>query len=104
MNKVIKMSQQDQNNHAFSMIADIEGDYTDILQFSLPDEVGVLPVRNLVLFPGVVSPILIGRKPSLELVKRAEQGVDPIAVFTQKYPDVEDPQFDDLTLIAIKKN
>ena len=78
------------------MIADIEGDYTDILQFSLPDEVGVLPVRNLVLFPGVVSPILIGRKPSLELVKRAEQGVDPIAVFTQKHPDVEDPQFDDL--------
>ena len=61
-----------QNNKAFSMIADIEGDFRDLIDFETPNEVPILPVRNLVLFPGVVSPILIGRQSSMTLVKRAE--------------------------------
>ena len=52
----------DQNkNQAFQMIADIDGDFKDLLNVNLPQEVPILAVRNLVLFRGVVSPILIGR-------------------------------------------
>ena len=47
------------DNRAFSMIADVEGDYMDLSQVKLPKELPILAVRNLVLFPGVVAPILI---------------------------------------------
>ena len=47
-------------NQAFQMIADVEGDFHDIIKGKTPDNLPILPVRNLVLFPGVVSPILIG--------------------------------------------
>lgn len=40
-----------QKNAAFQMIADIEGDYNDLMQGDAPEIVPVLPVRNLVLFP-----------------------------------------------------
>ena len=68
----IEMSDS-QNNKAFSMIADIEGDFKDMLEVEMPHEIPILPVRNLVLFPGVISPILIGRDSSLKLVKQAEK-------------------------------
>ena len=55
------------------MIADIEGDFKELMEVETPDELPILPVRNLVLFPGVVTPILIGRESSLALVKRAEK-------------------------------
>ena len=63
-----------QNNKAFSMIADIEGDFKDLINgVPTPDELPILAVRNLVLFPGVVSPILIGRESSSTLIRRAEK-------------------------------
>jgi len=62
----------------------------------MPEEVPVLPVRNLVLFPGVVSPILIGRESSSTLVKRAEKKSLIIAIFCQRDPEVDDPKQEDL--------
>ena len=85
-----------QNDRAFSMIADIEGDFKDLIDFETPDEVPILPVRNLVLFPGVVSPILIGRDSSMTLVKRAESKKSIIGIVCQRDPEVEHPGFDDL--------
>ena len=60
-------------NSAFQMIADVEGDLEDILNVEVPDNVPILPVRNLVLFPGVVSPILIGRDSSKIVIQKAEK-------------------------------
>ena len=37
----------------------------------LPSEIGILPVRNTVLFPGVIIPITVGRQKSIRLVKKA---------------------------------
>ena len=85
-----------QNSKAFSMIADIDGDFGDLLQLNMPDTVPVLPVRNLVLFPGVVTPILIGRESSMSLVKRAEKQAIIIGIVCQREPDIDDPQLDDL--------
>ena len=50
----IKMSDNQFNNKSISMIADIEGDFTDMINTEMPSELPILPVRNIVLFPGVV--------------------------------------------------
>jgi ATP-dependent Lon protease len=49
-----------------------------------------------VLFPGVVSPILIGRESSMTLVKRAERKKSLIGIVCQRDPEVEHPDYDDL--------
>lgn len=95
MQTTIIMS-NDQSSKAFSMIADIEGDFKDLMNVEIPEEVPVLPVRNMVLFPGVLSPILIGRESSMKLVKKAEKTGSLIGVVSQKDPDVESPTQNDL--------
>jgi ATP-dependent Lon protease len=93
----IKIDMSDnQNNKAFSMIADIEGDFKEITDVDTPNELPILPVRNLVIFPGVLSPILIGRASSLSLVRRAEKKGELIGIVCQRDPDVEHPTKDDL--------
>ncbi|MBR1395319.1 MAG: endopeptidase La [Prevotella sp.] len=79
------------------MIADIEGDFKDLINnVPTPDEVPILPVRNLVLFPGVVSPILIGRESSSVLIKRAEKRSMVIGIVCQRDPEVDEPTKEDL--------
>ena len=88
---------ESQNNKAFSMIADIEGDFKDLINgVPTPDELPILAVRNLVLFPGVVSPILIGRESSSVLIKRAEKKQLVIGIVCQRDPEVDEPTRDDL--------
>ena len=89
------MSNQNKNS-AFQMIADIDGDFQDFFNVKMPASVPILPVRNLVLFPGVVSPILIGRESSKKLIKKAEKKGQIIGVISQRDPEVETPLQDDL--------
>ena len=83
------------------MIADIDGDFQDVLDISTPKQVPILPVRNLVLFPGVVSPILIGRDSSKIVVQKAEKKGDLIGIVCQHDPDVDVPMEDDLYRIGV---
>ena len=78
------------------MIADIDGDFKDLVEVDSPTKIPILPVRNLVLFPGVVSPILIGRDSSMSLVKRAEKKNILIGIVCQRDPEIESPQLEDL--------
>lgn len=79
------------------MIADYEGDIRDLFEINVNGEIPVLATRNLVMFPGVISPILIGRKSSLRLLKEAEKHSGMVfAVFCQKDQSVEDPKTKDL--------
>ena len=89
------MSNQNKNS-AFQMIADIEGDIKDILNINTPDNVPILPVRNLVLFPGVVSPILIGRDSSKIVIQKAEKRGELIGIICQRDPEVDVPLQEDL--------
>ncbi len=89
------MSNQNKNS-AFQMIADIEGDINDVLNVKAPDTVPILPVRNLVLFPGVVSPILIGRDSSKIVIQKAEKKGELIGVVCQRDPEVDVPLQEDL--------
>ena len=90
------MSNQDKNS-AFQMIADINGDFQDFLdQGDTPSTLPILAVRNLVLFPGVLTPILIGRDSSKALIQKAEKKGLVIGVVSQRDPDTDVPLKDDL--------
>ena len=84
------------NNTAFQMIADVDGDLSDLIKMNVPSSVPILAVRNLVLFPGVVSPILIGRDSSKKLVQKAEKMGHVIGIVCQREPDVDFPLQEDL--------
>src|SRR5690348_15634083 len=62
----------------------------------LPVELPILPVKNTVLFPGVVLPITIGRDKSIKLVQDAYKGSRTIGVVSQKRQEIEEPGKDDL--------
>ena len=91
----------DNKNRSFSMIADVEGDYSDLTNMKLPDSLPILAVRNLVLFPGVVSPILIGRQSSLALIRKAEKNGELIGVVSQREAEVENPIRADLYDVGV---
>ena len=65
-------------------------------RIDLPNEVPILPVRDTVFYPFVVSPIVVGREKSIRLVDDALLKDKIIGLFTQKDAQVEDPQVTDL--------
>src|SRR5690349_23334379 len=73
---------------------------SDIKPEDLPAELSILPIKNTVLFPGVVIPITVGRQKSIRLVKKAYQGNRIIGVVAQKNPLAEEPSIDDLYKIG----
>ena len=66
----------------------------------IPAEVSILPLRNTVLFPGVVIPITVGRDKSIKLIKDAYKADKIIGVVSQKDVAVEDPHFEDLNKVG----
>jgi ATP-dependent Lon protease len=92
----IKMSDNQYNTKSISMIADIEGDFSDMIDGELPTILPILPVRNIVVFPGVVWPILLGRDSSLKLARQASKNNTLIGVVCQRDPDIEMPIMSDL--------
>ncbi|PIB36079.1 endopeptidase La [Reichenbachiella sp. 5M10] len=71
---------------------DLTGDDSEIHQEDLPDDLPILPLKNAVLFPGVVIPITVGRQKSIRLVKKAYRTNKIIGVTAQKNPQAEDPK------------
>ncbi|HEY9049749.1 MAG TPA: endopeptidase La [Ohtaekwangia sp.] len=69
---------------------------SDLKPEDLPEELSILPIKNTVLFPGVVIPITVGRQKSIKLVKKAYQGNRIIGVIAQKNSQAEEPTIDDL--------
>ncbi len=66
----------------------------------LPDALPILPLRNTVLFPGVVIPITVGRDKSINLIKDAYKGTKTIGVVAQINSSIEDPLFTDLNKVG----
>ena len=67
---------------------------------NIPEILPILPLRNTVLFPGVVIPITVGRDKSIRLVKEAYEGNKTIGVIAQKNQEEEKPKFDQLNTIG----
>ncbi len=66
----------------------------------LPDTLPVLPLRNTVLFPGVVIPITAGRDKSINLIKDANNGTKTIGVVSQKDEQTENPGVNDINTLG----
>ncbi|HZF66349.1 MAG TPA: LON peptidase substrate-binding domain-containing protein, partial [Chitinophagaceae bacterium] len=79
-------------------INESESDGADNLD--IPSEISLLPLRNTVLFPGVVLPITVGRDKSIKAVNDAYKGNKLIGVIAQKDSSIEDPVFKDLETIG----
>ncbi len=62
----------------------------------IPEQLPILPLRNNVLFPGIVIPITVGRDKSIKLIKEAYAGDKIIGVTSQRDVEIEDPDKDDL--------
>ncbi|MCB9201576.1 MAG: endopeptidase La [Flavobacteriales bacterium] len=71
-------------------------DENRILSEEYPEDMSILPLRNAVLFPGVVLPITAGRDMSISLLQEANNNKKSIAVFTQKDTSIENPTTKDL--------
>tara|TARA_B110000263_G_scaffold219416_1_gene206634 strand:- start:328 stop:2748 length:2421 start_codon:yes stop_codon:yes gene_type:complete len=65
-----------------------------------PKTLPILPLRNTVLFPGVIIPITIGRDRSIKLIKDTYKGNRTIGVLAQKDPNIETPEKKDLNSIG----
>jgi len=75
-------------------------DEAKISKENTPEVLPILPLRNTVLFPGVIIPITIGRERSVKLIKDADLGNKTIGVLSQKQFDTEEPVIEDLNVIG----
>ena len=67
---------------------------------AIPDVLPILPLRNTVLFPGVVIPITAGRDKSISLIKDANNGTKTIGVVSQKDEETENPGVEDINTLG----
>lgn len=74
---------------------DVDEDFTEGIE-KVGDTIPILPLRNMVLFPGVAMPVIIGRPKSMRLIKEAVHKKSLIGVVCQKEMGTEDPVLEDL--------
>lgn len=84
----------DSNAEFIPLITQEEEDKMNLQVFE--KELPILPLRNNVLFPGVVIPITVGRDKSIKLIQDANKGDKIVGVVSQRDQDEESPEFSDL--------
>ncbi len=93
----------------FSSAMDEDSDFVPIItdedesaidEFQVPEDLPILPLRNSVLFPGIVIPISVGRERSMQLVREVHHQKGLLGVISQLDSSIEDPQFNDLNKIG----
>ncbi|MCO6024586.1 endopeptidase La [Prevotella cerevisiae] len=85
------------SNTQFQMVADFDGDVSCLFGEHKAGVYPILCTRNLVLFPTVVTPILVGREQSVNVVKHMQKHEkEVICIFCQKNQDIDDPSLNDL--------
>lgn len=92
------MSKDSTNQSNFSVIADFDGNIKDLFNIKVEGTLPVLPLRNLVIFPGVVTSVMVGRESSLELIRYIEKRGDDafIAVSCQVDAAIDHPTMADI--------
>jgi ATP-dependent Lon protease len=87
------------DDHEFIPLLSSE-DEEQMNQEKLPELLPILPLRNTVLFPGVVIPITVGRDKSIRLIKEAYKADRTIGVVSQKNDNVEDPKPEEINMVG----
>ena len=77
-----------------------EEEEEDLKKMNIPDVLPILPLRNTVLFPGVVIPITVGREKSLRLIQEVYKKNKILGAIAQKDGTIEDPELEDLYTIG----
>jgi ATP-dependent Lon protease len=93
-NEIILSGKMKNDSDYIPIIAD--GDDADLKNTEVPDILPILPLRNTVLFPGVVLPINVGRKKSLKLIQDVYKGSRLLGAIAQKDYTVDEPSESDL--------
>ena len=102
MNMDIKLNMNTRSNTSVQMIADFDGDASMLMEEQPAGDYPILTTRNIVMFPTVLTPILVGRTPSLNLLKRLENHPGEVfTVFSQKDSNVDDPGMKDLYPVGV---
>ncbi len=93
------------NNFISNTPLDNEMDYIPIISdedeesqinIKIPEVLPILPLRNSVLFPGILIPITVGRQKSMKLIREAYNSNRFIGTIAQKDANIEEPAFGDL--------
>lgn len=98
------------NNNQFFLKGDDDTEFLPIIPINesddqdknleIPDTLALLPLRNTVLFPGIVLPITVGRDKSIKAVNDAYKGGKLVGVLAQKDGSVEEPGLNDLCTVG----
>ena len=94
----IAMSNFDEDSDFFPLLTNLDEDKINKKQ--TPKVLPILPLRNTVLFPGVIIPITVGRDKSVKLIKELYKGNKTIGVVSQKNADIENPTLNDLNSVG----
>ncbi len=100
-----KLQQKDLNELFFSSPVNEDTDFIPLISeedeesitmTEVPETLPILPLRNTVLFPGVIIPITVGRDKSMKLVRDIYHKSKIIGTVAQRDPNVEEPDPDDI--------
>ena len=69
--------------------------------FEIPSQLPLLPIRDAVVFPSMILPLFVGRDVSTHAIETAIEGNRLLALVTQRDPEVEDPQPEDLYSVGV---
>ena len=101
MNNNIVQFGNDEDAEFLPIIPINENDLENDRDLVVPDVLPLLPLRNTVLFPGVVLPITVGRDKSIKAVQDSYKADKLVGVLSQKDASIEEPVFEDLAKIGI---
>ncbi len=100
MNEKLFFQRSEQEMDFMPIIPINETEHDNLADTEIPKEIPILPLRNTVLFPGVVLPITVGRDKSIKAVSDAYKADKLIGVLAQKDSSVEDPTLDELVAVG----
>ena len=89
-----ELLEEEEGQEVISIITD--SDFEDDEKGNYPDTLAILPLRNTVMYPGVVFPVTVGRDKSIKLIKDAYKNNRIIGVVAQKDQETEDPKSQDI--------
>jgi len=89
------------NKKTFSFVAEVSGETDKMMHANYGGEMPIITLRDNIFFPGTVSPITVGRKYSIKTLRKLESTDGMVALLTQKVPEVDMPQTEDLYPIGV---
>ena len=89
------------NKKTYSFVAEVSGETDKLIHANHGGEMPIITLRDNIFFPGTVSPITVGRKYSIKTLNKLERTDGLVALLTQKTPEVDMPQKDDLYPIGV---